>query len=394
MDFAFSEEQEMLRASVRDFLASDYPLEKVAQLADSDSGWDPESWRGLVELGWVGISVAEAAGGTGMTFLEEAVIFEEMGRGLYAGPFFSTVGLALPVLELAQGLAPDALRAVLGGRRTLTLAGADAGGVTSIAGATATRAEPSGSGWRLHGAKALVPDAAIVDDAIVAARTADGLGLWLVDLGGDGVTVTPRSTMDGTRRFGDITFDGVEAVLLVPPGSADEVLARVRRQALAALACEAVGIAQRALEISRDHARQREQFGRVIGTYQGVSHRIANIYVSLELARSLAYWAAWSVSVDSAEAELAVAAAKSAAGEAAVFACENAIQSMGGIGFTWENPLHRLYKRAQSIDSFEGHGRIQRAEIAARLLDGGGQEGAPSTNGATPAVAAAGRAEV
>jgi alkylation response protein AidB-like acyl-CoA dehydrogenase len=138
-----------------------------------------------------------------------------------------------------------------------------------------------------------------------------------------------------------------------------------------------VGVGQRALEICRDHARRREQFGRLIGTYQGVSHRVANIYVSLELSRSLAYWAAWCVSVDDPQAAPAVAAAKSAAGEAAVFACENAIQAMGGIGFTWENPLHRLYKRAQAIDAFDGHGRVQRAVIAAHLLDGEPAAGRP-----------------
>ncbi len=175
--------------------------------------------------------------------------------------------------------------------------------------------------------------------------------------------------MDRTRRLGDLVLTATPATLLVSPGQAKPVLEQVRLRALAALAGEAVGVAERCLEIAAEYTKTRQQFGRVIGTYQGVSHRIADIFVALQLARSLAYWAAWAVSVGAAEAPLACAAAKSAAGEAAVFAAENAIQAMGGIGFTWDHPLHRYYKRALGIDAFEGYGREHRADIAAALLD-------------------------
>ena len=140
-------------------------------------------------------------------------------------------------------------------------------------------------------------------------------------------------------------------------------------RALALLACEAVGIAQRALDTATEHAKSREAFGRPIGTFQAVSHQIADVYAATQLARSLAYWAAWAVDADDERADLAVAAAKSACADAAVTACEHAIQVLGGVGFTWEHYLHRFYKRAQWIDAFEGYGGVHRAAIATAIID-------------------------
>jgi alkylation response protein AidB-like acyl-CoA dehydrogenase len=160
--------------------------------------------------------------------------------------------------------------------------------------------------------------------------------------------------------------DQVDEEAFVP----DETLrGRIRDRAYAALAAEAVGIAQKALELSVEHAKTREQFGRPIGVYQAVAHRVADMYVETELARSLAYWAAWSVAEDEEDGSLAAAAAKAYASEAAVAACERAIQVHGGIGFTWEHPLQRYYKRAQWIESFGGYPATQRAAVAERLLD-------------------------
>src|ERR671931_1304662 len=142
-----------------------------------------------------------------------------------------------------------------------------------------------------------------------------------------------------------------------------------REEQLAALSLEAVGIAAKVLELAVDYAKTREQFGRPIGVYQAVSHQLADTYVETELARSLAYWAAWCVAEGDADAPIAVAAAKSYAGDAAVAACERAIQVLGGIGFTWEHVLHRYYKRALWIQAFGGYARVHRAAVAAHLLD-------------------------
>jgi alkylation response protein AidB-like acyl-CoA dehydrogenase len=320
MDFAFTDEQEQLRNEARTFLADRYPADRVAELADSDEGWEPSSWQELAELGWIGVSVPEKAGGAGLGFLEEAVLFEELGRALYPGPYFSTVALALPVL-------PAELQR------------------EAVEGKTRWSASLDGS---------LVPDLALVDRVLLAR---DGK---LVAVAAEGETL---QTMDSTRRFGRLAggLDGQEV------GDA-AAIGRMRTRAFAALALEAVGLSQRALELSVEHAKTREQFGKPIGIYQAVSHRLADGYALTELARSLAYWAAWCVSEDDEEARVAAAAAKSYAGDVAVTVCEYSIQAHGGIGFTWEHPLHRYYKRAQWIQGYGGYPAAQRAEVAAAIL--------------------------
>jgi alkylation response protein AidB-like acyl-CoA dehydrogenase len=307
--FAFTAEQEALRAEARRWLDERYPPERVAELADSDAGWDPASWGELAELGWLGVSVGEEEGGAGLGFLEEAVLFEELGRALYPGPYFSTVALALPRLE-----ADDRAAVAVGEAR-----------------------------WSAQ-VDGLVPDLALVDRVLAA----DGA------VAAEGETVV---TMDATRRLGRLATRAGDASLDRP---------RLR----AALALEAVGIAQRALDWGVEHAKGRQQFGKAIGVYQAVSHSLVDAFMAAELSRSLAYWAAWCVAEGDAEAATAAAAAKAYAAEAAVSACERSIQVHGGIGFTWEHPLHRYYKRAQWIQAFDGFPARQRAEIAAALLGG------------------------
>jgi alkylation response protein AidB-like acyl-CoA dehydrogenase len=361
MDFAFSEEQEMLRQQARSFLADKLPPDRVAALSDSDEPWDERSWREMAELGWIGLSASEEAGGAGMTFLEEAVLFEELGYGLYPGPYFSTVALALPALEAA----PELLQRVLSGEAAATLAWAEPDGAASLTGNEfSVKARGSGDAWTLHGTKHLAPDLVGASLVVVAAASDGGPGLWAVDAPEGAATLT---TMDPSRPFGRIDFDGSAATLLVAPGEAEDVIETIRVRALAALALEAVGIAQKVLELARDHAKDRKQFDRPIGVYQAVAHRIADTYVECELARSLAYWAAWCVA-EQEQAALAAPAAKSFASEAAVSACENCIQVHGGIGFTWEHPAHRYYKRAQWIQAFEGYPSRQRARVADHVL--------------------------
>jgi len=331
MDFAFSEEQELLRSSVRDYLRDRYGDERVVALAESEAGWDPASWKELADMGWLDPSLG---------LLEHAVVAEESAYALLPAPWFSTVALAWPALD-------DELRtAVADGARSATLA---------------THGSVTVDDGTLTGVMTLVPDLASVTDVVVA--TDDGFFAVETTPG----IVVPRSTMDRTRRLGELRLDRTPARRLdvSPAARAD-----VRRRSLALAACEAVGVAQRALDLAAGYTKTREQFGRVIGTYQGVSHKVADIFVALQLGRSLAYWAAWAVSEDDAHADVAVAAAKSAATEGAVLACEYAIQVHGGIGFTYEHILHRYYKRAQWLEAFEGYGREHRAAIAAAILDG------------------------
>lgn len=361
MDFSFSDEQQMLRSEARSWLESKLPSERVGEIADSGAGLDPDVWAQMVELGWVGLSVPPGAGGAGMTFLEEAVLFEEFGRALFPGPYFSTVALCLPALEST----PELSRRAVAGEITLALAWAEPPGPLTLfeAGDYGTKAVPADGGWTLSGEKILVPDAGVVSHFVVAAGTAEGPGVLVTE-----GAARRSSTMDSTRAYGSVRFDGSPAVMVAGPQEFDGLLGRIRLRAHCALALEAVGVADAVLAMAVEHSMARSQFGRPIGAYQAVSHQVADTYVDVELARSLAYWAAWCVAEADPGAPAAVAAAKSFAGEAAVRACERSIQVHGGMGFTWEHMLHRYYKRAQWIEGFDGFGHAHRSVIADSLL--------------------------
>jgi alkylation response protein AidB-like acyl-CoA dehydrogenase len=345
MDFAFSAEQDQLRSAARDYLSDRYPIERVVAIADADPGHDPSAWRDLAELGWLDPE---------LDVLDHAVIAEETGAALLPAPWWSTVGLSWSLLD-------DELRAgVAAGERSVTVAWAEPGGPAELADAGGATTAGDSDG-RLSGVKICVPDLAAVTDVIVTCAD----GLYAVDVTAHPDVVIPRSTIDRTRPLGELHLERTPARRLETPVHA---LATARRRALALLASESVGVGQHALDLAAEYVKNRQQFGRVIGTYQAVSHRVANTYVAVQLARSMAYWAAWTVSADDPDAEVAVAGGSASAGEGAVFACEQAIQAHGGIGFTWEHPLHRFYKRAQWNNTFEGTGRVHRARIADHVL--------------------------
>jgi alkylation response protein AidB-like acyl-CoA dehydrogenase len=330
VDFAFSDEQQALRAAAREFLAERAPLAGVAKLADADPGWDPAVWDSLAQLGWLDDDLG---------LLEHAVLLEEAGYGLLAAPYFSTVALAWPAAD---------------GRSRLTLAWSEAGQARET---TEFGTTVDGDG-AVTGEKILVPDATWVDAFVVACA---GGALRLVRAAD--AEVTPLSTMDTTRRLSTVRFDAA------PSTPVEGDLAELRRRTLALVAAEAVGVARRALDVAAEHAKTREQFDRPIGTYQAVSHQVANSYAAVQLATSLTTWAVWCVAEEDPQADQACDAAVSFAPDAAVRACEVAIQVLGGIGMTWEHPIHRFYKRAQWLAAF-GDAPARRRDLAAALLDG------------------------
>lgn len=314
MDLSFSEEQEMLRRTVRELVAERCPPDRVAEIADGDEGWDPALWKEAAGMGLAGISVPEERGGAGLGFVEESIVAEELGRGCVPVPFLG-VSLAREALERA----PEVLESVASGDRVATVA---------------------------------------------------GLGRWVVDLGaadvvvvlGDAVRLVEKDevewkvvpTLDGTRRLGEVTVPGEAGRELASGSEAEEVARRTRVRGLALLAAEAVGVASAAVDLAVEHAKTREQFGKPIGSFQAVSHAIVDAFMDAELSRSLAIWAAAAIDAEDEDAEVAAETAKRFASEAAVRACERAIQVHGGMGFTWEHTLHRYYKRAQGIVSFLG----------------------------------------
>jgi alkylation response protein AidB-like acyl-CoA dehydrogenase len=365
VDFAFSDEQDMLRTSARALLAERYPIERVASIADG-AGFDRREWSAIVDVGWTAISVPEDEGGAGLGFLEEMLIAEETGRALYPGPFLSSIVMALPALRIAGDGVKDLAADVATGRRIATVAWAGRDGRIDVERPPPLRVEDG----RLVGDRSFVPDLAAADLVLVvgAADGSEAPAIWALDLDAGGVRRSGLATVDGTRPLADLALSGAEARMVASGAAAAGILRRVRDRALVASAAEACGVAGRALELAVAHARERKQFGRPVGSFQAVSHELARAFQDVESSRSLTYWAAWAVDQGEPDAPAAAAAARARAADAAVATCERAIQVHGGIGFTWEHPLHRFYKRALGISATMGSADELWSRVADEVL--------------------------
>jgi alkylation response protein AidB-like acyl-CoA dehydrogenase len=375
VDFAFSEEQEMLRRSAREFLAKECSPKVVRRVMESADGYDPGLWKKISDLGWTALGIPEQYGGVG-TFLDLVVVLEEAGRALLPGPFFSTMGLAVPVLLEAgtETQKKEALGAVAQGSARATLAFTEPAGRWD-ADSVALKATQSGGGWRLDGVKTFVPDAHTADYIAVVARSRgegeEGLTLFLLKGRPKGMVVKPLETMDMTRRWCEVRFDGVQLdadTVMGAPDKAWPALKRALEWATAALCAEMVGGVQKVLETSTEYAKTRHQFGKPIGIYQAVSHRIADMLVLSESGRSATYYAAWAVEADAPDRSLAASMAKAYVSDAYRKVAGDGIQVHGGIGFTWEHDMHLYFKRAKSSEVTLGDATYHR-ELVAQALD-------------------------
>jgi alkylation response protein AidB-like acyl-CoA dehydrogenase len=375
MDFGFSEEQEMLRQSARDFLAKESPMTYVRQMMEDERGFSDAVWKKMADLGWMGLVLPEEHGGAGFDFVDLVVVLEEMGRVVLPGPYLSTVLGAVAILEggsaeqkkaLLPGIAAGELRVAIA--QLEPDARWDADGVQLVA-------TPDGGGWKLTGTKLFVPDAHTADLLIVAGRTpgsrgTEGVGLFLADAGARGVSTTLLKTMDQTRKLCEVTLKDVTVAadrVLAEPGAGWAVLDRVADRGKVALAAEMCGGAQKVLEMSVEYAKVREQFGRPIGSFQAIQHKCANMLVEVESSKSATYYAAWAVANDVPEAPLAAAMAKAYTSDAYRHTAGEGIQIHGGIGFTWEHDMHIYFKRAKSSEVTYGDATWNR-EIVAQLI--------------------------
>ena len=375
MDFAFSEEQEMLRASAREFLAKECPSSYVRRIMEADDAWDEVLWKKMADLGWTGLGIPEAYGGVG-TFLDLVVVLEEAGRALLPGPFFSTMGLGVPALIEAATEAQkrETLTRIASGGARATVALTEPAGRWDADG-VALSAQQSGDGWRLDGVKLFVQDAAVAEYTVLAARTRAGgeagVTLFLISGRPQGMTVTPLKTMDMTRRWYEVRFDGVKVPDDAVMGTVDQGWTPLRRAldwAEAGLCAEMVGGAQHVLDVSVEYAKTRQQFGKPIGIYQAVSHKLADMLLETESARSATYYASWAVDADSPDRSLAASMAKAYTSDAYRRAAGNGIQVHGGIGFTWEHDMHLYFKRAKASEVTLGDATYHR-ELVAQALD-------------------------
>ena len=368
MNFAFDDEQEALRSTVRRFLADTSPEAEVRRLMETSKGYDPDVWRQLAgQLGLLGLIVPEAYGGSGFSYLELIVVFEEMGRSLLCAPFFSTVAMATTLLLALDddAASKDLLPRMADGSCVATVALAEQNGSWNT-GDVAMAAGRDGAGWTLSGEKFYVVDGHVADVILVVARTEAGTSVFAVESGAAGLVADLSSTMDKTRKLAHLTFDNTPARLIGPEGEADGALARMLDLAAIALAAEQVGGAQRVLEIAVGYAKIREQFGRPIGSFQAIKHKCANMLMEIEAAKSAAYYAGWAAAGDDPELPVLASVAKAYCSDAYVHAAAENIQIHGGIGFTWEHPAHLYFKRAKSSELFLGAPDYHRE----RLLQG------------------------
>ncbi len=369
MEFAFTDEQEQLRAAVRRFLAERSPEAEVRRLMDTVEGYDPAVWARMAEqLELPGLIIPEAFGGGGFGFVELVVVLEEMGRALLCAPYLSAVQAATLLLSCDDAEArKDYLPGVAHGSTLATVALTEASGRWDEPGVTLPATPGGGTGWTLSGEKLYVLDGHIADLVLVAARAPAGVSVFAVERGATGFTAEPMDTLDRTRKQARLTFAATPARPVGAEGAGWPALARMLDLAAVALAAEQVGGAQRVLDMAVEYAGVRSQFGRPIGSFQAIKHKCADLLLEVESARSAAYHAGWAAAGDPAELPAAASLAKAYCSEAYAHAAAENIQIHGGIGFTWEHPAHLYYKRAKSAELLFGDPDHHRERLARHL---------------------------
>ncbi|MGP4005174.1 acyl-CoA dehydrogenase family protein [Streptomyces sp. 4N124] len=367
MDLTFSEEQDELRKVVRSFLARHSDEAAVRRLAADPRGLDALVWRRMAtELGLQGLAIPEEYGGSGFGYVDLGIVFEEAGRALLCAPYFATVALAAEALlrcddEQARA---DLLPGIASGATVATLALTEENGRWDETGIGLT----AGDDNRLTGVKTYVPDGHLADLFLVAARTASGISLFAVEADAPGLTRSLLPTLDQTRKQARVEFQDTPARLLGTEGTAWPVLSRTLATASVLLAAEQVGGAAAALDTAVSYARIRVQYGRPIGSFQGVKHMCADMLTEIESARSAAYGGLWALDAgDETQTAIAAALAQAFCSEAFTKVAGDSIQVHGGIGFTWEHPAHLYLKRAKSSEVLLGTPAYHRELLAARL---------------------------
>ena len=323
------------------------PTTTVRAILDGEADFDRETWSSMAEMGLCGAAIPPEFGGLGLSHLELCVVAEELGRALAPVPFDSTIALFSEILKLAgtEGQKSRCLPRVAQGELIGTLAQSES--IRARPGAISSTV----AGGRLSGLKCPVMDGGCADMAVVVAREEDDMSptLFLVELGAPGVQRDPVQGLDPSRKHARLIFDGAPAERLGSRGEGLEVLSHAFDRAAVLVAFQQVGGAERALEMARDYALQRVAFGRPIGSFQAIKHMLADMLVSLTLARSNAYYAAWALESGSAELPVAAAAARVSATAAFQHCSTNNIQVHGGIGFTWEFDSHLFYRRSNLL---------------------------------------------
>jgi alkylation response protein AidB-like acyl-CoA dehydrogenase len=375
MDFSFSSDQQLLKNAARSFLDQHAKAATVRQLWDDPRGESESLWKDMAQLGWLGLSLPEPHGGSGLGMVETAIVLDEIGRAGLPTPFWPTV-LAAKAIENAGTEAQQKrwLPAIATGDARASLALLD-GDLDWSPDATVTRAEraadgpgKTADGWRLTGLKRWVPWAHLANVLLVPARAPEGLTLFLVDPAAGGITLSPVPGMDFGTRWAHLTLDNVRATeTLGAPGTATAMLGSLLRRGAVGAAAEMLGAARRCLDMAVEYAKVREQFGQPIGSFQAIRHKCSEMLLEVENSHSAVYYAAWAQDANADDAELAASVAKAYVGDASRKVCGEAIQVHGGIGFTWEYDLHIYFKRAKALETMYGDADYHRELITRRV---------------------------
>ena len=394
MEFAFTDEQCELAGVVRSFLTRHAGEQDVRKLMETELGFDPGVWRQLAtDIGVQGLAIPERYGGAGAGFVELGVVLKEAGRALFVAPLFSTAVLAVHTLLLSGDEAACAryLPRIAAGDMVATLAvdepfaGPDDGPVSDAAGSAPVgmAASRRGESWSLSGVKTRVIDGLLADLIIVAARTEAGLSLFTVDADTPGLLREPLTALDPTRKLARLSFDQVEARLL-GEGAGRPVLDAVLDLAAVGLAAEQVGGAQRCLELSVEHAKERIQFGRPIGTFQSIKHLCADMLLEVERAEAAVDYTLWAAAERTDDFPVLASMTRALCSDTYASLAFSTIQVLGGVGFTWEHPAHLYLRRARSsalmLGTADEHRELmmQRLESPTRTLRCSAYDSAPA----------------
>ncbi|PHY22373.1 acyl-CoA dehydrogenase family protein [Caulobacter sp. BP25] len=365
MDFDYSDDQKFLKDEARKFLAAHCDVSVVRGVLDNpERAFDEKLWKGVAEQGWLGASIPEEFGGLGLGRVELCAIAEELGRAVAPIPFASTVYvLAEGIMAFgAEAQKAAILPRIAAGELIGCLATSEGPGVVGPA-SLQCRVE----GGKLSGTKIPVTDGDVAGVALVLASEGGRPGLFLVDLTGPGVTRETLKSLDPTRSVAKLTFVGAAAERVGDAGAGFEIVQAILDRAAVLLAFEQLGGADRCLEMAREYALGRYAFGRVIAGYQAIKHKLADMYVKNEVARSNAYYGAWALNDDAPELPIAASAARIAASEAFWFASKENIQVHGGMGFTWDVDCHLYYRRSRQLSLVAGAPKVWKERLVGEL---------------------------
>jgi alkylation response protein AidB-like acyl-CoA dehydrogenase len=374
MDFSLAEEHVMLKTSARSFLDTECPKKLVREMADDADGYSKELWKKMANLGWQGLVIPEEYGGVGSSFLDLAVLLEEMGRALVPGPFLPTVVLVgRPILAAGTSQQKqEFLPGIAAGEKIATLALLESEGSFEAAAVTVT-ARAAADGFTINGTKMFVPDAHVADLLLVVARTkdgagkADGVSLLLVDARADGVKTEVLTTMTG-EKLCEVTFSDVSVAKDRLLGELDKgwpIVERILVEAAVAECAWMVGGAGWVMEASVEYAKERLAFDKPIGSFQAIAHRCANMAIDIEGALSITYYAAWSIAEEDPELSVTASVAKAWCTDMYKSVAGGGIQVHGAIGFAWEHDVTLFFRRAKTSELAYGDADYHREKVAA-----------------------------